>query len=122
MDQVFNYQFYSNVKEVNESIQNENNNYEEIKHVNQSLVRYKHNDTNNIQFINLILLIIYYILVFIFFNANTLTLYNFPHLIIMLFFITFPFIIYPIQKYLYHIIDYLINLVQTFFKIESNIT
>ena len=121
MDQVFNYQFYSNVKEVNESIQNENNNYEEIKHVNQSLVRYKHNDTNNIQIINVILIIIYYILVFILFNANTLSLYKYSHLIIMFFFITFPFIIYPIQMYIYHIINYIINLIQTIFKIDSNL-
>lgn len=121
MDEIFNYQFYNNVKEVNESIQNENNNYEEIKHINKSLVNYKYNNTNKIQIINVILIIIYYILVFILLNANTLSLYKFSHLILLFFFITFPFIIYPIQMYIYIIFNNIINLITKLFKIDSNL-
>lgn len=121
MDKIFNYQFYNNIKEVNESIQNENNNFEEIKYINQSLVNYKYNDTNKIQIMNVILIIIYYILVFIFLNADVLTIYKFPHMISMLFFITFPFIIYPVQIYICTIFNNIIKLFQQLFMIESNL-
>lgn len=85
------------------------NNLFELYSIDNSKIQIATDDKQNIYFLNLILLIIYYILLIIFIFIRFPFIKNFKNIFLIGFLLLYPFIIFNIQTVTYNIIKSFIN-------------